>query len=432
MNDDLASPERLARWSEAFREYSRDTDPTSSLENLTRSWRELSGRAGMIVISVKNLQPGEFRINKLVHKGVVPSEDDTDTPLHGLKEPVQSGGILGRIVASKGAAVFRDLSLADDPVLGDRLARYTQILAFPIFEDGKITSWLLNLHTDEDDVSGREIEYRFIQSTMVGNVTNEKRALQELRLARKWIENEIDEIAAIQKKLLPAEMPDSKGISWAPFYETHDRTGGDYYDIFPLNGEDNESTRWGVLIADATGHGPSAAVVVAMLSTLRRTFPGTPGRPGEMLEYLNSQLMEGSIGYSLITAHLAFIDAEALTLSYACAGHPAPLLRYPDGTVTALEPDCNVPLGVDAATTYEDTDVTLEAGQTLLLYTDGITEARSPSGEMLEDERLTRAFAKTTGSADDRLTQLVQCLRDHEAGVRPTDDQTMLVIHLSE
>ena len=101
MKDDLASPERLARWSEAFREYSRDTDPTSSLQNLTRSWRELSGRAGMIAVSVKNLLPGEFRLNKFVHKNVVPSEDDIDTPLHDREEPIQSGGIISQIIASE-------------------------------------------------------------------------------------------------------------------------------------------------------------------------------------------------------------------------------------------------------------------------------------------------------------------------------------------
>ena len=81
MTDDLASPERLARWSDAFREYSRDMDPTSSLQNLTRSWRELSGRAGMISVSVKNLEPGQYRINKMVHKGGVPSPPRYDLSL---------------------------------------------------------------------------------------------------------------------------------------------------------------------------------------------------------------------------------------------------------------------------------------------------------------------------------------------------------------
>jgi len=93
-----------------------------------------------------------------------------------------------------------------------------------------------------------------------------------------------------------------------------------------------------------------------------------------------------------------------------------------------LQTECSFPLGVEASTSYEDTEIQLRAGQTLLLYTDGITEARSPSGELLGEDQLLRAFTGTQGSAEERLAQLVQCIRDHEAGLRPTDDQTMLVI----
>lgn len=430
MTDNLASPERLAKWTAAFREYSRDADPSTSLRNLTRTWRELSGSAGMIAVSVKNLERGQYRVNRLLHKEVVAGENTADTPLHSPDAPIRSGGVIGDIIASEDAKVLRDLHLTDDPVLGDQIAAYTQILAFPIFEDGEITSWLLNLHTEQENVSGREIENRFIQATLVGNVTDEKRLLKELKEARAWIEGEIDEIAQIQKHLLPAAMPTTERIAWAPFYETYARAGGDYYDVFPLNGQDEAVNRWGVLIADAAGHGPSAAVVIAMLSALRRSFPGTPERPSEMLEYLNLNLNRSSIGYSFVTAHLAFIDSDALTMSYACAGHPAPLLREPDASVAPLPTECSFPLGVELSTRYEDTELQLSAGQTLLLYTDGITEARSPSRDLLGEEELLKVFAATKGSADERLAQLVQRLRDHEAGLQPTDDQTMLVVHV--
>ena len=321
--------------------------------------------------------------------------------------------------------------MTDDPALGDQLAPYTQILAFPIFEEGEITSWLLNLHTEDEKASDREIENRFIQATLVGNVTDEKRVLKELRQARAWIESEIDEIAQIQKNLLPAAMPATDRIAWAPFYETYARAGGDYYDVFPLNGKDEAASRWGVLIADAAGHGPSAAVVIAMLSALRRSYPGTPERPGALLEYLNDHLKKSSIGYSFVTAHLAFIDADALTISYACAGHPPPLLRDPDARVTPLPTECSFPLGVEPSTAYEDADLQLSPGQTLLLYTDGITEARAPSGDLLGEDELLKTFSDTKGSADETLAQIVQRLRDHEAGLRPTDDLTMLVVQVT-
>ncbi len=432
MNEDLASPERLAKWSEAFREYSRDTDPTSSLGNLVRVWHELSGEAGMIAVSVKNLKPGQYRINRILHRGLVPTEEAPDTPLHAPETPIHTGGIIAEIIASEKAQVLRDLDLTGDPVLGDRLAGYSQILAFPIFEEGEITSWLLNLHAAGVTVTGAEIERRFIHAALVGTVTNEKRLLQELRRARTWIENEVDEIAQIQKNLLPAAMPATKRIGWAPFYETYERAGGDYYDVFRLDGGDQGGGRWGILIADATGHGPSAAVVVAMLSALRKSFPGTPKGPAELLEYLNRHLMKGEIGYTLVTAHAAFIDADALTLTYASAGHPPPLLRHPDASVTTLDPQCDFPLGVEPSTSYQDTNIQLSAGQTLLFYTDGITEARSPSGDLLGEEGLAEALANTQGSADERLAQLIHSLREHESNNRPTDDQTMLVVHVRE
>ena len=430
MDDSHASPERLAAWSAAFQEYSRDQDPVTSLYNLTAAWRALSGNAAMISVSMRNLEPGQYRVLRFLHTEQVAEGGYENIVQSEEESPITSGGFLGEIVERGEAVVLNDLAVEEDSVLGNRLAPYRLLMAYPGFDDGELTNWLINLHTDPDAVTGAEIENRFIQATLVGHVTTHKRLVQELRKARRWIEREIDEIAELQRSILPPRMPEADRVTYAAFYETYERAGGDFYDVFPVGRQEGREERWGVLIADAAGHGPSAAVVIAMLATLLRSYPEKLTRPGALLEYLNEHLCASSVRRSFVTAFFALVDKSGESMSFACAGHPMPLLKEADGSVSSLTGDASLPLGVRQATRYNDTGALLEPGQTVLLYTDGLSEARAPDGEMLTDEGLHELLAQSNGSAQEILAGLVHQLRSYEAGSHPDDDQTMLVIQV--
>ena len=155
------------------------------------------------------------------------------------------------------------------------------------------------------------------------------------------------------RSLLPEQVPDIPGLEIRAAYETFDRVGGDLYDFQPLSLSGSElrndpNQPWAILISDASGHGPSAAVVAAMLHAILHAYPTVPNGPAEILRHANDQLAKKRIESSFITAFLMFYDPVSRKLTYSCAGHPPPLLKVSlgPGPVKELLCDDGIPLGI--------------------------------------------------------------------------------------
>ena len=154
--------------------------------------------------------------------------------------------------------------------------------------------------------------------------------------------------------------------------------GGDYYDFFPLPGG-----QCGIFIADVSGHGTPAAVLMAVTHCIAHTNPGQALPPADVLNYLNRHLatLYTSRNESFITAFYGVYDPADRTLTYACAGHNPPRLkRCRDGTLLALDEAGGLPLGIMPDGAYDQVVQQLQPGDQILFYTDGITEARNPEG----------------------------------------------------
>jgi serine phosphatase RsbU (regulator of sigma subunit) len=132
-----------------------------------------------------------------------------------------------------------------------------------------------------------------------------------------------------------------------------------------------------------------------------------------------------------VTAFLAVYDPDGRTLRYASAGHPPALLRPAEGGSRPLDGDPGIPLGVLRDAEYRDHGLRVERGQSLLLYTDGITEARAPDGRFFGLAGLERAFdASGTSSPAGVVEHVVAAVRRHEAGGQPGDDRTLLALRV--
>src|SRR5262249_14211592 len=147
--------------------------------------------------------------------------------------------------------------------------------------------------------------------------------------------------------LLPKKLPDIPGVRFAVHYETSTRAGGDYYDFFPL-----ADGSWGMLIADVSGHGPAAAVIVAMIHTMMKLpmymCPQETPSPVKGLQFLNRELMHSTSPEQFVTAWLGVFDPKMRVLRYANAGHNAPRwLRAVDRKVIPLESGEGMPLAID-------------------------------------------------------------------------------------
>jgi phosphoserine phosphatase RsbU/P len=171
-------------------------------------------------------------------------------------------------------------------------------------------------------------------------------------------------------------------------------------------------------------------VLIAMLHATLLARPLSQMNAAEVLAYLNRQLLRRPIDGSFVTAFFAIIDSAAGTIEYACAGHPPPLEKSPGsyGKVQRLNSASGLPLGVVENAKYDFALHRWERGHTIVMYTDGVTESTSPGGRMFGIEGVERACTECTGEPDCIVNTLRFAVETFEAGSRPLDDQTILVL----
>jgi len=448
---DFPDNKRLPVLLELVSNLSKATDPSEVLRAFGEGWTKLNGPSGYISMSCRGLEPGAYRITRmLVH-------DDIDRvhrePLWrpSGQLPIHTGGLLGEIVQRGRPLLVQDLDVKDDPVLADAIAGYRVLLATPLFEGGHILNWAINLHHDPSAYTEKELEHALMRSNLVGGTVRHVQTAKKLREAHQRIKEEVDRIANIQQALLPGKLPDIPGVTIAAKYQTYDEAGGDLYSFHPLGTglshlKKAPDGRWAIIIGDVSGHGPAAAAVMAMVMSILASYPMTPDTTGPVLDYLNKHLCAKRIYDTFVTLFHALYDPATRRFTYARAGHPPPLLRKPDQgghaqgldaggptqvRVQELDAVGGLPLGVMPGETYEDATIELEPGQTLALYTDGIPETRSPDGAFFGTEGIVRALIDCSGEADCAADTVMDYVRKHEAGGRPQDDQTLVVMRVN-
>jgi serine phosphatase RsbU (regulator of sigma subunit) len=243
--------------------------------------------------------------------------------------------------------------------------------------------------------------------------------------ANEALEREFLAVGKLQRGLLPKELPRVDGYQWEVHYATSTRAGGDYYDVFAL-----PDGCFGAIVADATGHGAPAAVLMGMAKALLGAETDPRLAPNEALAHVNRQLGRLlPVGW-FVTACYVVIDPADGRFTYSLAGHEAPLVvRAHDGAVEQLPDRGGLPLGPFQNHGYEASFATLEPGDTLVLFTDGVTETRSPARELFGVERVREALAGSAhAKLEDAKLQLLDRLARHAAGARIEDDVTILML----
>jgi serine phosphatase RsbU (regulator of sigma subunit) len=253
----------------------------------------------------------------------------------------------------------------------------------------------------------------------------ERRLAARVTEANAALEREFLAVGELQRGLLPKELPRVEGYAWDVHYATSTRAGGDYYDAFPLPGG-----RVGIIVADATGHGAPAAVLMAMTRALLGADPESRLAPDEVLTRLNRHLARVLPAGWFVTACYAVIDPARGRFTYSLAGHDAPLIaRARDDVVEQVAARGGLPLGPFPDRGYEVGSAELAPGDTLVLFTDGLIETPSPAHEMFGLDGLRAALAGTSraGLEVAKLT-LLERLAAHAAGAGPEDDTTILML----
>ena len=213
--------------------------------------------------------------------------------------------------------------------------------------------------------------------------------LEQERIERERIEQELQVARRIQQASLPKEVPEQEGWQISPFYQPAREVGGDFYDFHLLS-----EGRVGIVVGDATGKGVPAALVMSitlgMLQAVSQAFDSSS--PGEVLERVNETLVARIPSNMFVTCFYAILDPESGSLTYANAGHDLPYLWH-GGDCEELRAR-GMPLGLMPGMSYEEKGIVFEAGETALLYSDGLVEAHDPKGEMFGFPRLRALIAE--------------------------------------
>jgi phosphoserine phosphatase RsbU/P len=430
--DTVSQNPRTTTLLELLQGLSLAASPQEVLGLMATHYSRLRPNDYMISLSCRGLAPGEYRITRrlsppavIAGRAAVPP---ALTPTTGAALPIHRGGLLGRFIERPWPTVLGDLRCTDDPVLGDDLAPFRSVMALPLFHEGQALYWNIQFRLEPDAYSERDLEQGWIVANLVGGANTRLLLMNEIRSLNGKLGHEFEEVARVQRSLLPQSTPEISGLRIASSYLTSQQAGGDYYYHRVL-----DDGRLGFVIADVAGHGAAAATVMAMLHGILHSYEGRADQPHEILAYANNYFARSGISGSFTTAFLGMIEPDSGRLTYSSAGHHPPRLRRRcSGRIEHLDQAGGLPLGVLEHFDADSSQTVLSPGDTLLLYTDGVIEARSPSGDEFGVENLDLAFIAARDGPDAAVERINQALHRHTGRLDRDDDQTLLLLQRSE
>jgi len=242
------------------------------------------------------------------------------------------------------------------------------------------------------------------------------RLFRSERQEREHMEREAADARAVQEALFVKAVPLISGFAFETAWSPAGAVAGDWFDLIDL-GDD----RCGIVLADVSGKGMPAALLMAATRAILRTLVKLDSSPGKILMQLNQTLIEDFPMGKFVTMIYGVLDARSREITIASAGHLRPLLL--NGDCSFLDIDTGMPLGL-GSTTYPEYKVTLKPGTRLLFYTDGITEAMNGSDEEYGEARLLKHFRLASACVDGLIDDVCSFSR----GSNHTDDATVVLI----
>jgi sigma-B regulation protein RsbU (phosphoserine phosphatase) len=252
----------------------------------------------------------------------------------------------------------------------------------------------------------------------------ENAKLHKMALEKERLEREMELASEIQKQILPKSTPKIEGYELAGWYRPARHVGGDYYSFLNLGPD-----RHGLVVADVTGKGMPAALLVSTVHSAAKLLLDRVGPGSEFISLLNDHIWESSKSNKFITFLFAWLELETHTLSWVNAGHNPGLLVRSSGQTVQLT-SSGVPLGlIPKAPGYRAASVELEPGDLVCLYSDGITECEAPDDEQYGLDRLEILLRQHEGRPLEEILKIIDQKMVEFAASRPQgDDQTVVLL----
>jgi len=347
------------------------------------------------------------------------------------KLPRMRGGLLGEIVYGNKPVIIEDLpsKVSHEDPAWFHLQGYSALVGLPQYEHNEGLNVTMMMLSPGQTIERAMIPMLHWQGGLFERGTQNLVLRNQLATANAALDREIKAVGEIQRSLLPAAVPRMEGVDIAAWYLASSRAGGDYYDFFPM-----ADGRLGLLIADVSGHGTPAAVLMAVTRAALHARPDVHGSPGALMAFLNGEFVRSyTHGGAFVTAFYGVIDPQTCGLVYSSAGHNPPRLSR-GGRVISIDEGGGPPLGVAAGAMFAEAQVRLETGDLLLLYTDGISEAMAPGNEKGRElfgvERIDAELAGCGEGAAGCIAAIRAAVGVFCAGGAAVDDQTMVAVRV--
>jgi len=382
----------------------------SAEENMALARRFMEARVKGDVDALDEMLPPEF----VSHTKLLPEE-----------EPGREGVIWAAAqvadAVSNASVLVEDQVAANDKVVTRFIVHSTQDRGeiMGLAPSGReMTNRVILIHRISEGKIAEEWGIGTIGSNLRGQL------LEQERIERERIVQELQVARRIQQASLPKEVPALEGWEIYPLYRPAREVGGDFYDFFEL-----KDGHLGIVVGDATGKGVPAALVMASARSMLRAVAQASDSPGEALRRVNDPLATDIPPNMFVTCFYAILDPKSGSLNYANAGHDLPYLHR-NGAAEELRAT-GMPLGLMPGMGYEEKQTILEAGEAALLYSDGLVEAHDPKGEMFGFPRL-RALVAEHGEESSLGEFLLEELYSFVGeGWEQEDDITLLTLKRS-
>ena len=332
---------------------------------------------------------------------------------HRLK--VGKEGLVGYVAATGQMRYAPDVSV--DPYYIACEADTRSEVAIPLVVEGELVGVFTASHHDLDAFGADQLWLFQGLCSHIGVAVQNARRFQQERSEREKMSREAQEARSIQQALLPKSSPFIPGFAVSGLSTPAGAIGGDWYDFIDLH-----DGCWGLVLADVSGKGTAAALLMSATRAMLRSLAENSCTPSEVLTKLNKLLVEDFPSGRFVTMVYAVLDPARGTLTYANAGHLPPLLVDGAGA-KFLQTDMGLPLGIRHGS-FSETTVELPEQFRIALYSDGITEATGPDDEEYGPARLA-AYVQRPDACPETLLEDVRKFANG-AGLR--DDATVIML----
>ena len=341
-------------------------------------------------------------------------------PVHdkGFRLKVGREGMVGYVASTGQTRYAPDVSQDPYYIACDPNTRSE--IAIPLHVNGHLVGVFTASHPEIDGFPKQQLRLLQAFCDHVAVAVHNARRLQAERRERAALDREAAEARSIQQALLPKSSPYVPGFSISGRSVPARAVGGDWYDFISFG-----DGRWGIVLADVSGKGTAAALLMSATRGMLRSLAEACCTPGEVLTRLNQLLVNDFPAGKFVTMVYAVFDPAARTVTFANAGHLQPLFIDESGE-QFLEVERGLPLGL-ANGDYSETQVALSPGSKLIFYSDGITEATDRSGEEYGLGRLVEHAIQSEASA---LT-IVDDVQSFANGAGVRDDATVVYLGMN-